>query len=472
MWLLPTRNRIGNVRRMLRGFREFGISTPGIILVNADEFNFRKNDYATLDLPPGWTVMAVEADCMQGALRAAWPLVSSLKWVGLLQDDLIPGVPGWDTALVNKLNGWNVVSAYDGRTPRMHGAIVWSGDLARDLGGLYPGGFKHLYGDDVWETLGRETGCWHLEMSVITPHQNETYGGNADETALSIASHTDHDKARYEEWVAKEKVDCVERIKALKAAKGARDIQVDFSGMSILIATPSVSHRPEGSYMQSLSETMRNLAQVGVNCAWSVEKYNADISLARSKLFSMFLRSPFSHMLMIDDDMDWDFAAVMRLIAAKKDFVAVAGPKKSYPPRFAANHTDDFENVLPLQWDKDSGTCEVTEVGAAFCLISKVAALKFSQSYPELECVGAGGEVDYGAFIPMIYRKRYKAEDFAFCRRLKAIGVSIHICPDVPLGHTGAHRFYGSLFGAHQQYSEAMQKGAAVPSVPFSQAAE
>ncbi len=467
MWLLPSRQRIGNLRRMCRAFREFGVSTPGLVLVNRDEFEQRKSEYASLDMPRAWSVVGVEAFCMQDALRCAWPMVKEAKWIGLLQDDLVPGTPGWDQAMIGKLNGWNVISAHDGKTARMHGAIVWSGDLLRAMGwdAPYPKGLKHLYGDDVWETLGRETGCWQLDPSVITPHHNETYVANPDETAKSIFAHTDGDKARFEGWLANEKDECVKRIRALKESKGARDIQVDFRGMSILIATPSVSHRPEGAYMQSLSETMSNLHRAGVGCGWSVEKYNADVSLARSNLFSAFLRSPYSHMLMIDDDMDWDFSAVMRLIAAKKDFVAVAGPKKSYPPRFAANHTDDFENPIPLRLEQETGTCEVTEVGAAFCLLNKNAAIKLAQSYPELHYQGAGGETNVGAFIPMVHRGRYKAEDFAFCRRLKAIGISVHICPDVPLGHTGAHRFYGSLW-------QNIQNQAQVATPPMQQAAE
>lgn len=449
-WLLPSKNRIGNLRRMCRGFREYGVSTPGIIIVNQDEFDARKHEYATLDLPSNWVVVAAQAGCMQDAIRCVWPMVKDAPWIGLLQDDLTPGTPGWDEHLVRKVNGWNVVSAFDGRSNRMHGAIVWSGDLLRAMGwdAPYPTGLKHLYGDDVWETLGRETGCWVLDQSVITPHHNETYTANADDTARSIAAHTDHDKSRYEGWLANDKPECVRKIRELKASKGARELSFSVSGMSILVATPSVSNRPEETYNQSITDTINRLAQMGVACARSVEKYNADVSLARSNLFSVFLRSPFTHMLMIDDDMDWDFSAVLRLIGAKKDFVAVAGPKKSYPPRFAANHTDEAENVIPLRLEAETGTCEVTEVGAAFCLLSKQAAQKLAQSYPELHYETAGGEVNVAAFLGMVHRRRYKAEDFAFCRRLRAIGIKSYICPDVPLGHTGAHRFYGDLWSA------------------------
>lgn len=453
MWLLPSRNRIENLKRFFRACREVGVSTPGFVVVNRDELESRQEEYAALDLPSGWSVTAVDADCMHGAVRAIYPIVRNSKFIGLLQDDLVPGTPGWDTSLIRQLNGWNVVCAYDGRSNRMHGAICWSPSLIEAVGWIYPG-TKHLYGDDVWETLGRETACLKIDQSVITAHHNETYSTNPDDTARSIVAHTEHDKGVFEAWMKDGKDQAVARIRALKSQFGAKEITVNFSGMSVMIATPSIDNTFEGSYMQSLFQTMQGFAQAGVPCMWSVEKYNADVALARSKIFSLFLRSQCTHLLMIDADMGWDFTAVMRLIAASKDFVAVAGPKKSYPLRFAANHTDDNEQIIPLVFDGNTGTAEVTEVGAAFALLTRAAATRIAQSYPELSYSGIGGETEYAVFMPMVHRGRYKAEDFAFCRRWKAIGGKTHICPDVPLSHTGGHTFFGSLSDQFKQQSD------------------
>lgn len=445
MWLLASARRVGNLRRFFRACREVGVSTPGLVLINTPELEEKRAEYDALDLPQGWKVIGVDADSFHDALRAAWPLVKDLKWVGVLQDDLVPGTPGWDAALIKQLSGWNVVSAFDGQQQRMTGAIAFSGELLRTVGGIYPLGTKHLFGDDYWETIGRATGCWLLDMQVITSHVNETYSQNGDATAAKINSFTEHDKAKFDAWAATEKDATIQKVLALKERLGAKDIKVDFSNMSILIVTPSVDYKFEGSYLASLSDTMRNLTALNVPCGWAVEKYNADIALARSNLFSQFLRSQFTHCLMIDADMGWEFSAIMRLIAAKRDFVAVAGPKKSYPLRFAANHTDENENIIHLQVNPDNGTADVTEVGAAFALLSKAAAMKVAQMHPETRFRGVGDQECFGVFMPMIHRDRYKAEDFAFCRRLLAAGIRPGICPDVPLSHTGAHTFRGAL---------------------------
>lgn len=446
MWLLPSRRRLGNLKRFLQSVREFGCSTPGLILVNEDELAEDRALYQALDLPAQWHILGVAANSMHEALRCAWPMVKDKKWIGLLQDDLVLQSPNWDVGLLKSLTGANVVSANDGNeTGRMHGAIVWSGDLARELGWLYPPGLKHLYGDDVWEGLGRATGCWKVCSDIITRHLNETYQANPDDTARHVASHTAHDQAAFQVWQAEEMPACVETIRALMARHGQSNLFANFSGVSLLIAAPSIDGKYEHSFLKAWHETMFGMAQNGVMVRFAQEIYNADICLARSKIISMFQRSAYTHLLMIDADMGWDFNAVVRLFAANKDFVAIAGPKKSYPLRYAASFTDSDGTILNLHMESASGCAEVSEVGMAFCLITKACADRMVAGYPELAFKGLTGEFDYALFTPIVVNHKYYAEDFAFCYRWRNIGGKLFICPDVALKHTGGHTFEGAL---------------------------
>lgn len=461
-WILPSRERTTNLKRLFRSFREFGISTPGLVLVNEDELIRDKAKYDSLDLPKDWSVRGVRASCFYDAWRAVFDEIKSLSWVGLLQDDLVAASPGWDEKLISALNGWNVVSADDGRgTNRMHGAIAWSGELVRALGWLYPPGFRHLYGDDVWETVSRETGVWSLRHDSITRHLNETYSVSGDRTAARIMRHTEHDKARFESWLkGGEKDEMVAKIRALQAAKGMRMINARFAGKKIMIGTPSIDGRYDDCYVESLLLTMQYLASQGVAVEWAQEKHNADISLARSKILGTFLRSNCTHLLCVDSDMGWGIDAVVRLVAAEKDIVAVAGPKKSYPLRFAANHSDAAGNMIPLRMEIDSGTCEVSEVGLAFALISRGCAEKMIRSYPEMRYRGITTEIDSGLFIPFVENERYFAEDFAFCKRWRVLGGRIFICPDVRLKHKGGHVFEGALLDAEHAHPTKVETAA------------
>lgn len=450
-WLLPTRRRLPALRRFLRSIREMGVATDGYVLVNKDELERDRRHYDELDLPKGWRIEGVENDrCMFDALRWAWTHLGAdtWPWVGLVTDDLIPGSQGWDTSLVQAATGINVVSANPmSNTARMHGAIVWSGDLLRALnwGGPYPQGFNHWYGDDVWENIGRETGCWQVLDQVVTKHVHVFQHGVVDDTANHVNSNAQHDKARFEQWMQNEKDWSVETIRKLQQSRGVKTFKPDFAGVRLLIASPSNDGRYHDTFMIGLFQAMGLLQQHGAKCDFIQEKYNADISLARSRLFDAFLRSTATHMLMIDSDMGWNIDAIIRLFTAKKDVVAIAGPKKSYPLRFAANHSDRAGNPLPLMMDMTYGCCEVTEVGAAFMLITRNCAEKVAKAYPELEFEGLTSEPEHAVFMPLVMQRKYKSEDFAFCQRWVAIGGKVYIVPDVPLKHSGQHTFEGRL---------------------------
>ena len=197
--------------------------------------------------------------------------------------------------------------------------------------------------------------------------------------------------------------------------------------------------------MVSMFSTMRELEAQGARINWSLERYNADIGLARSHLFSEFVRSKHTHLLMIDDDMTWETPAIHRLIYANKPLVGVAGPKKRLPLVFGASHCDDKGNPLPLLMDHQSACSEVSSVGAAFLMIRRDCAEAMVKAYSELEYVGSDGKVSWGVFLQMVENRAYLPEDFSFCQRWRRLGGHVYICPDVPLGHIGAFEFKGDL---------------------------
>ena len=449
MWILPTKNRPDNLRRFVSASREMGVSTPLLICVNHDDWAANRAQYDEIErlLPPGWAFTQVQATCYGEAVRAMWNTVKDCDWIGLVCDDLLPTTSKWDTQLISHLNGWNVVSSNDGwQAPnRIHGAIVWSGPLAREVGWIFPPGLNHIFHDDVWETLGRETGCWQTRMEIMVKHLHEALDGVIGPTMDRESDLWKHDEAWYRDWLANDKDKIVAKIEGLKAQRGVQKITADFTGVSLIIATPSHSGTYDGSYMESLYATTQALGGWGAQVLWLKEQYTADIALARAKLISTFIRSNSSHMLMIDADMGWNVDAVIRLFYAKKDIVAVAGPKKRYPLQFAANHTDASGNPIDLKYDTKSATMEVSEVGAAFMLITRECALKMAQAYPQLEYLGVTGEPEWALFNPFVDDKRYFSEDFSFCRRWRDIGGTVHICADIPLKHTGTHQFEGAL---------------------------
>jgi hypothetical protein len=230
------------------------------------------------------------------------------------------------------------------------------------------------------------------------------------------------------------------------AEHGVRVCEPDYSGVSLMISTPSISS-PAVEYVISLMMTQRELTQMGVPTEWSLERWNADICMARSHIVAEFLLTKHTHLLMVDDDMTWDPQAVHRMFYADQDVVAVAGCKKAYPLRFAASKADANGIPIPLQMIPELGAAEVDFVGAAFMLVKREALERMVQAYPELRYTGSDGKAASALFLQQIENGVYRPEDFSFCSRWRKIGGKIYICPDVAIGHVGQHEYKGDLWG-------------------------
>lgn len=227
--------------------------------------------------------------------------------------------------------------------------------------------------------------------------------------------------------------------------------QVDLSGYHLLIATPQASGCPHDSYNVSLDNTKQLIRQHGGQVENFKTKWIADISLARSKLFGAFLRDKkYTHMIMIDDDQDWKPEEVVWMLLLKRDFLAAVSCKKCIPPEFAFNAIGDDGKIAPLFHELETNVTQLPFVGGAFVMLSRSCVEKMAASYPELEYEVDPGIVEYGVFDPIIIHdgnmKRRLSEDYAFCFRWRKIGGKCEVKLDVDLGHTGSHRFSGSLY--------------------------
>lgn len=447
LWLMPSKGRATtNLPRFCAAAIATGISTPGVILVEEGDYAENHEAYDALDLPIGWRVQPVPATCTAEATEIGWHFMDpDDQWVGWLQDDLVPETQGWDVKVLAMLNGYNVVSTNDGALApkRMNGATAWSADLVRAAGYLYPPGLKHLYLDDVWEALGKSTGCWHVAMDIMVRHKNVEWIESRDTTSEKIKTYWDNDRRVFAEWQRTDAIPAAERIMAMMEGHGVKVVKHDYRGVRLMIASPCGSGRYERVFTRALFDTMLFLKQFGADVHWADLPGCSDIALARNKLFAAFLASNDTHMLWIDDDMAWNPTDVGQLINFNKDIVAVAGPRKVSPPSFAVNVSDAHGRPRPIVADPASGLFEVSNVGFAFVLITREWATRMAQHYKDLEYTGPNGQTEVGIFLPMIYNKRWLSEDYAACHRWTALGGKVYVAPHIALGHVGSHQWEG-----------------------------
>lgn len=451
LWLLPTRGRAHDkLPRFLAAFRASGATTPGLLLVGVHDFSANRAAYDVLDLPPGWKIRCFNTDATAPKCQIALDGLlekPEIEWVGWLSDDGIPETSGWDMRLVAQLNGWNVISTDDGwQAPRrFNGALCWSADLLRATGYMFPPGVQHFYMDDVWETLSQMTGCWTCDMSVMVRHRHVEKDQSHDATSEKIKTFWGDDERAFGAWQRNERTAAAERILQLMRQKDRDDIgeAPDLTGIRLAICTPCGSGRYENLYVKSLINTLNIVKQFGGQVSHWEALYISDINLARAKSFGMFLRSDYTHMLFVDDDMGWRAEDVVRLLLAKKDFVAVAGPRKTLDPSFAVNVSDDHGRPIQHRLDEDTGYLHATGVGMAFTLITHDCAERVANANPHLEFIAPDGRQEFAVFNSMVVNKRYLSEDYAFCHRWRQIGGDVLVCPDISLKHVGSKTWEG-----------------------------
>jgi hypothetical protein len=303
---------------------------------------------------------------------------------------------------------------------------------------------KHFYLDDVWEVLGKLTGCWQCLMHVLVRHAHASWTGSHDATTAHTNSFWDIDDKAFNNWKEHESAKAADRVLALMEAKGIRMIKPEVKDVRLLIASPCGDGKYERLYVHSLMGTMQLLKQHGAQVSWMEEIYSSDLVISRNKLFGAFLRSDFTHMLLVDSDQGWKPYDVIRMLMHKRDFIAAAGIRKVFPRSFAVNVTDDFGNSVPLKIEPQTMIAEVSEVGSAFCVVTKAWAERMAAAYQDLQFRGTDDRKEYGIYNPMIVRGKYKSEDFAVCHRWRSIGGKLYVLTDVSLDHVGAFVWRGA----------------------------
>lgn len=245
---------------------------------------------------------------------------------------------------------------------------------------------------------------------------------------------------------------------------------------TLYIGVPSHDHKVEVSFFIGAINTDRNLWQgKKIPIQWSFNSGESLVQRCRNNIAHTFLHTKcgqtkdyFSHLLMIDTDMDFDAHHVEALLDACDEshpIVAGMAPKKyinwgavkdaaknGVPANQLAQYASS--NVVNKLEDYDYNTDEelvpVEYAGTGIMCVTRDALLKFSDAYPELKY-----KPDYtigdSSFDKNVFKgvtaffdcmicpdeNRYLSEDYTFCKRARAIGLETFVHRGVLVGHIG-----------------------------------
>ncbi len=249
----------------------------------------------------------------------------------------------------------------------------------------------------------------------------------------------------------------------------------------LFLATPAYGGQVTTSYFESVLAAKAILEAAGAIVAVYTIRNESLITRARNACAARFLAArrgglPFSHLLFCDADIGFPPDAIPRLLSARRSIVGGAYPLKSVDYEAvaelvraggalaasegiveAASHRYCVEarETTPL----DDGFLRVDYLGTGFLLIERAAIEQLARvAAPYVnDVVGyESAALDHDLGEPLEFRdlfsteidpdtRRYLSEDYAFCRRWRALGGEIHLDVTLPLRHTGSHEHRGHV---------------------------
>jgi hypothetical protein len=217
---------------------------------------------------------------------------------------------------------------------------------------------------------------------------------------------------------------------------------------SLMICTPCHSGSLSVEYVNSLLGFQSAAISYGVDVEVNFLHGQGAITIARNTLVTDFVESGRSHMLFIDDDIEFPALAPLELLSYEVDVVAADYPKKvllfnQALGRSFKNSSELSRSILVGNAKGYSGTnrlVEVDYVGTGFMLISRNALDRIAADNPQIEYVENNKSM-HAFFDCSISDKKYYSEDYSFCRLARSSGISIMLDRAIALSHVGRYTF-------------------------------
>lgn len=238
----------------------------------------------------------------------------------------------------------------------------------------------------------------------------------------------------------------------------------------IVVGTPCFGGLVGQAYTLSLLELLREAYKGAFDLDVVLLGGDALITRARSTVVARFLDTPgATHLLFVDADITFAPAQVLRLLAADRDFCAAFYPLKqidwsAVPGRVVAGEALEAAGLSyvgslcekpDLRVEQNFATARYA--GTGFQLIKRGVFERMIAAYPDTHFTKVDTPADrmpasdnlYALFDPVIDADTgcYLSEDYAFCRRWRAIGGEIWLDLESRLGHAGMQNFAGDTSG-------------------------
>jgi hypothetical protein len=182
------------------------------------------------------------------------------------------------------------------------------------------------------------------------------------------------------------------------------------------IATPAYDGKVHSEYSQSLAESFRDAALLGIKTTACVMGNGAFIDLARNIYARLFLESECTHLFFIDSDLKWESQAFLSLLTAGLPVCAGAYPKRQKPEEYPIRYVLGNDGK-GLEMRGDWIMCD--RVATGFLCIERSVIEKMTARAPMIIDKSATKPHPPTAQLFYTYRQengQFVGEDFAWCK--------------------------------------------------------
>jgi hypothetical protein len=239
----------------------------------------------------------------------------------------------------------------------------------------------------------------------------------------------------------------IQEIQAQQAITNPQTVGTpyDFSKSHLHIGLPCYGGLVLESTMTSFIKFVLMCSKVGLS--WSLDTMVNESLITRGRnnlMAKMMTNKHATHFMFIDADIRFDAESIFQMMAADKEIISGAYPKKAYPIAYNINLRQETKIQGPLY--------TVDTAATGFLMFKRKVYEDLIAAHPTtkyVDDVGLGKQ--YEPFMYAIFdcyideRGHYLSEDWAFCRRASALGYDIWCDGRVLLNHTGTHEFKGDL---------------------------
>lgn len=210
----------------------------------------------------------------------------------------------------------------------------------------------------------------------------------------------------------------------------------------VFVAIPCYSHGVHTGCMLSLMRLDRLLRDEGIALDLFVSNGHAYIENSRNMLASMFMDSSDADaLLFVDDDVQFDEHAVLKMLRCGAEVVGGLYPHKAY------RWKDNRQTLQVVKSDKDirpdphsDAVVEVEGVGTGLLLIHR-SALETMAATTKRYKDSRTTTMMYQFFELAIDDDVMRGEDFKFCKKWRACGGRVYVAPWAKCAHWGMHGF-------------------------------